>query len=331
MPVRSVGLSLLVLVAIGASAARAQTITTELDVTVGHSTEDVEAVASQLRIFGDAGAGWRYYAEGAWAQTWGPTSDAFGAAYPYDKPIRPIEVYAERTLQSTRYLAGVRVGQYRTPFGIYSRSDHAYNGFLRAPLIRYGSYWALSNNFLELGASAIAGKPTLFVEASLGKPQDQDAYARRPGLDKVVRVQGSRGPFIIGASHIRTQPPISLSFARGSTIFSGIDARWMSGGVQVRGEWIRGRSFDNTTTSGGYVDAIVHRPLMGPVTAVLRAERLDYVAGRFSSYPRRYTAGARIRFSTRLVGQVNVVRQDQSGLVPRVSALDLALTFTTRR
>ena len=69
----------------------------------------------------------------------------------------------------------------------------------------------------------------------------------------------------------------------------------MMGGVQVRGEWIDGRSFAGTRTYGGYADLIVHRPFMGPVTAVARAEKLDYLAGQRSSFPRRYTAGARVR------------------------------------
>ena len=59
---------------------------------------------------------------------------------------------------------GVRGGQYRTPFGIYSRSDYAYQGFLRAPLIRYDDYWSISNNFLERGVNVVAGGPRLQVE-----------------------------------------------------------------------------------------------------------------------------------------------------------------------
>jgi hypothetical protein len=329
MTPRSLVLATVLALSLEAPSLLAQSATTELDVTVGQSTEAVRTVASQLRIFGEAGAGWQYYVEGAWAQVWGPASDAFGAAYPYDKRIHPIELYVEKTIRTGPYIAGVRAGRYRTPFGIYSRSDHAYNGFLRAPLIRYGNYWALSNNFLEGGASVMAGAPRLFVEASLGLPQDQDVQGRRNGLDSVVRVQGSVGPFIIAASHIHTQPSVARTFAAGSTVFSGIDVRWMAGGVQLRGEWIDGQPFGDARTFGGYVDAIVHRPVMGPVTAVVRAERLDYVA-RSSSFPRRYTAGARIRLSSALVGQINFVRQPTDVRLPAKSALDFALTVTTR-
>lgn len=331
MPMRTVAAAFLLVLSMVARPLSAQTATTEFDVTVGHSTENVQGASSQLRLFGDAVAGWRYFVEGSWAGQWGPESDAFGSAYPYDKRIRPSEMYVEKTWQSGALLAGVRAGRYRAPFGIYSRSDHGYNGFLRAPLIRYGDYWAISNNFIEGGASVIAGTPRLFAEVSLGVPQDQDAERRRGGFDQVVRVQGTLGSVIVGVSHIRTQPSKVRTFARGRSEFTGLDVRWMYKGVQVRGEWLDGQPFDFTRSFGGYVDVMVHRPAMGPVTALLRAERLDYEAGRHSRFPRRYTAGARIRLSSVLVGQVNFVRQPADILLKGTSALDVALTFTKRR
>lgn len=324
------GVAALVAASLAANPAHAQTALTEFDVTIGHSTEGVEAASSQVRIFGDAVGGWRYYLEGTWAHVWGPESDVFGAAYPYDKRIHPMEMYAENTFQSGPYIIGTRAGRFRTPFGIYSRSDHAYNGFLRGPLIRYGDYWALSNNFLEGGVAVMAGTPRLFAEASLGKPQDEDDHGRRNGLDRTVRVQGSARSLIVGASYIRTLPSEARPFARGVTVFNGIDVRWMHDGVQLRGEWIEGRPFDGVRTFGGYIDAIVHRPEMGPVTAVFRAERLDYVAGRFSRYPRRYTTGARVRVSGTLAGQINVVRQPGDSGAAGISAVDLALTVSLR-
>ena len=44
---------------------------------------------------------------------------------------------------------------------------------------------------------------------------------------------------------------------------------------------VDGRPFDGTTVRGGYADVFVHRPSMGPVTALARIERLDYGAGPF--------------------------------------------------
>lgn len=324
--------ALLMIVAIAPARANAQTATAEVDVTVGHSTEPAQAAAAQLRVFGDAVAGWQYYAEASWAQQWAEDeSDAFGSAYPYDKRLRPVEMYAERTLLKGPYLASVRAGRFRTPFGMYGRSDQAYTGFTRAPLIRYGEYWALSNNFLEDGISVTAGTPRFFAEGSAGIPRDQDDYKRRTGVDSTLRVQGAVGPFVVGASHIHTQPSAARVFARGSAVFTGIDVRWMHEGIQLRGEWIEGQPFGGTHTSGGYVDAFVHRPAMGPVTAVFRAERLNYEAGRFSSFPRRYTAGARVRLSSVLAGQLNFVHQPTDVRLDRISAVEFGLTFSLRQ
>ena len=66
----------------------AQSVTTEVDVTVGYSTQDIEAMATQLRAFGDVGRGWRFYADVTWAGSRGPASDAFGAAFPYEGDVR---------------------------------------------------------------------------------------------------------------------------------------------------------------------------------------------------------------------------------------------------
>jgi hypothetical protein len=313
------------------SGARAVDVTTELDITVGRSTEDVRAAGTQLRFFGALPREWRFYAEATWADTWGEHSDAFGAAYPYNRRVRPMELYVEKTVTSSRSLWGTRIGRFRAPFGLYGRSDHAYTGFLRAPLIRYGGYWALSNNFLETGASVVAGTPRLFAEVGLGVPQDEDDLHRAGGFDRVGRVQAAVGDLIVGASYIHTQPFKEQVWATGDTEFSGVDARWMRGGVQLRGEFINGRPFSGTRTFGGYADVMVHRPFMGPITAVLRAERLDYEAGRFSSFPRRYTAGAKVRLSSMLVAHANVLHEPPYDDEAAETALDVALTFSLRR
>jgi hypothetical protein len=314
------------------SEAQTADVTTEVDVTVGRSSEDVGAAGSQVRLFGALPGDWRFYAEASWADTWGEHSDAFGAAYPYNHRVRPMELYVEKTVVGRRSMFGLKTGRYRAPFGLYGRSDHAYTGFLRAPLIRYGGYWALSNNFLETGASVVAGTPRIFGEVSLGIPQDEDDLHRTRGFDRVARVQATVGDVIVGASYIHTQPfEEQAFFARGDTEFAGVDARWMRGGVQVRGEWINGHPFEGTRTFGGYADLMVHRPFMGPVTAVVRAERLDYEAGRFSSFPRRYTAGTKVRLSSLLVAHVNVLHEPPYDDEGAETALDVALTFSLRR
>jgi hypothetical protein len=313
------------------ASAQALDVSAEVDVTVGHSTDDVRAAGTQARIFGALPRDWRFYAEATWAETWGEHSDAFGSAYPYNRRVRPMELFVEKTVAGPRSLWGTRIGRYRAPFGLSSRSDHAYTGFLRAPLIRYGGYWALSNNFLETGASVVAGTPRLFAEVSLGVPQDEDDVHRARGFDRIGRVQATIGDVIVGTSYIHTQPFVEQAWARGDTEFAGVDARWMRAGVQLRGEWINGHPFAGTRTFGGYADVMVHRPFMKAVTAVARAERLDYVAGPFSSYPRRYTAGAKVRLSSLLVAHVNVVREPPYDDEPAETALDVAFTFSVRR
>lgn len=320
---------------VGANVGWAQSVTTEAAVSAGVSTDEISAAATQLRAFGDVQGGIRYFTEAAWARVSDDDSDAFGAAYPYGNRVQVIEAYGERLFQPKRAIVGLRGGRFRTPFGIYNASDHAYTGFLRAPLIRYDNYFALSNNFLEHGADVVVGIPGLTVETSLGAPADVGSAVRRSGLDTVVRAQGFYGPFIAGVSRIRTLPYQPAVFAHGHAEFTGIDLRWMKNGVQLRGEWITGQPFDGTTTTGWYADAIVHLVAMGPLTAVARVERLDYdtVSKRFALHTRRQTVGTRIRILEGLSVQVNLLHT--SGQLAaeeyRPTAVDLGVTYSLRR
>jgi hypothetical protein len=301
----------------------------ELAMTGGASTENVEAAATQLSIFGELVPDLRFFVEGAWGSRSQSTSDVFGAAYPYDKRVRPIEVYGEKIFRRNTLLAGVRAGRYRTPFGIYARSDHAYSGFLRAPLIRYDGYWGLSNKYLEGGVDLFVGTPSLQIETSLGVPQDVGTAVRQRGFDRVFRVQAYRGAVIAGVSHIRSRPYERRSFARGEAVFTGVDVRWMSGGTQLRAEWIIGQPWEGPSTSGWYVDAIVHRRALGPVTLVGRIEELDYDATRHSRYRKRHTGGARVQVSRAIVGHVNVTYEAHAPRNRRAAA-DVALTYIIR-
>jgi hypothetical protein len=316
-----------------ASVAHSQSVGVELAQTGGYSTERVAAVATQLRAFGEvAPPRLRFNVEVAWGVRSAEDSDVFGAAYPYDGGVQIIEAYGERTFLPGRGLFGIKAGRYRTPFGISSGSDHAYNGFQRAPLIRYDGYFALSNNFLEQGVDVIVGTPRLSFEASVGVPGDVGDARRRSGLDTVLRGQGAFGSMIVGVSHIDTRPYQSPRFATGHAVFTGIDVRWMRDGVQARGEWIAGRPFDGTTTTGGYADLIVHRPGMGPVSAVLRAEQLSYEApAPFAMTAQRYTAGARIRVIDRLSTEIALVHHTHQLPQRRPTALDVGLTYSLRR
>ena len=126
--------------------------------TGGYSTDGSGAAATQVRLFGEAVAGVRFNAEGAWAARSGGAPTRSGPPIPTTGASRCGSVRRPH-LPPRRALVVVRAGRFRTPFGIYSGSDHAYSGFLRAPLIRYDNYFALSNNFLENGVSVVAGVP----------------------------------------------------------------------------------------------------------------------------------------------------------------------------
>jgi hypothetical protein len=317
-------------------------------VTGGYSGEEVRAAATQLRLFGEVPTGILYFAEAAWGQRWAGDdpviggglngadpmgTDVFGAAYPYSGHVQLMEIYGERSFRPRGALLGVRVGRFRTPFGIYSRSDYGYSGFLRPPLIRYDGYFALSNNWLEDGATVTAGIPQLFVEASLGRPSDMGHAHRREGTDGSIRVQGYRGSLIVGVSHARSNPYLPVRFAIGRQAFTGVDFRWASSaGIQVRGEAIKGHSHENNvSTTGWYVDGIVHRVGMGPFTAVLRGESLDYAADPpRARNARRFTLGTRVRWPGPFTTQLNYVRQ--RGDLPHIrkSSVDFSVTYSFR-
>jgi len=313
-----------------------QSITAEAALTGGYSTDDVIAAATQVRLFGDVKGGIRFFGEAAWAgrslSDLEHESDSFNAAYPYTNRVQVIEAYGERIFRPHDGLIGVRAGRFRPPFGIYNASDHAYSGFLRAPLVRYEEYSLLSNNQLEQGAGVVVGVPRFTVEAALGAPGDVGEVVRRSGLDTVVRAQGYYGPLIAGASYMRTQPSETASVAAQRTHVAGVDLRWTHGGVQLRGEWVSGQPFGAGTTSGWYADALIHREIMGPVTAVIRVERLDFedVASASDEYLSRQTVGARVNLGGGVALQLNALHQTgDDDYSPR--AFDVAVTWSVRK
>ena len=331
-----------------ASPVRAQTvISAELDLTAGYSGEEIRAAASQLRLFGQGPHAIEFFAETAWGDRWAGDapvigelvsgvdpmgSDVFGAAYPYSGRTQLIEAFAERQFRPRGALLGVRAGRFRTPFGIYSRSDYGYAGFARPPLIRYDGYFGLSNNWLEDGAMFTAGVPQLYVEASVGRPHDVGFAVRRKGTDASIRVQGYRGQFILGASYARSNPYLSPRFAEGRQAFAGVDARWAHpSGIQARGEFLKGRSYEGVSTTGFYVDGSVHRPGMGPFSALIRGEWLDYTApSPRAREARRLTLGTRVRLPGPVTVQLNYLRQ--RGDLPHIKkhTIDVSATYSFR-
>jgi hypothetical protein len=339
--------SLLFALALSTPTAHAQTVSSEFDLTAGYSGEQVRATAAQIRLFGEAPAGVTFFVETAWGDRWvgdapvmgEPLSsvdpigtDVFGSAYPYSGDVKVMEAYAERFFTPRGTLLGVRAGRFRTPFGIYSRSDYGYTGFVRPPLIRYDGYFAVSNNWLEDGVTLTAGVPQLFVESSISRPHDVGFAKRRHGTNGSVRAQGYRGPFIFGVSHARSNPYLSPRFAVGRQAFTGIDVRWThAAGVQGRGEIVRGHPYEGVSTTGWYVDGLVHRPGMGPFSAVLRAEALEYTApAPRARFARRLTVGTRVRWPGPLTLQLNYLRQ--KGDLPHIKkgSLDFSATYSIR-
>ena len=309
----------------------AQSMTGEADVSAGRSTETISAAGVQARLFGPISrSDWRIFLEATWGAVTASDSDAFGAAYPYDRTLRPMEMYVERMFRPSGLLVGVRAGRYRTPFGISGRSDHAYNGFTRAPLIRYGSNWSLSNTFLDAGVDLLVGTPRFQVETSVGMPTDEGEYQRRRGPSAVIRAQTYYRSLVVGASHLRANPSDPAAWATGRMVFSGVDARWAHQGLVLRGEWLDGRPFDDVSTRGGYLDVMFDREWMGPVTAVARIEKLDYFAGAHSAFYHRQTVGGRVRLSRMLALQLNLIRQPDGLTHGRRIALDTGLTFSAR-
>jgi hypothetical protein len=138
---------------------------------------------------------------------------------------------------------------------------------------------------------------------------------------------------IFGASRLSSGRDRALAdFAQGRSLFNGVDGRFSSRGIQVRGEWIFGRPFDGVTTTGGYLDLLVHRRALGPVTPVARVERLDYEAGPyFSLYLHRVTTGARIQLPGCFTGQVNVIHQPAGLAARRRNVLDAGITCSVRK
>lgn len=332
--------ALSVLLVIGPTAS-AQTISSEIDVTGGYSTEgDTAASAAQVRVFGDLWRNYRVNVEGTWGTRSAEVSDAFGAAYPYGGRLQLSEAYVERMFRPRGLVLGVRGGQYRSPFGIYTRSDYAYQGFLRAPLLRYDDYWSVSNNFLERGVNVVAGTGRVQVEGSVGTPADIGTARRRGGISATVRAQAYYKSLVVGLSKISSEPYAPARFATGRLSFTGIDGRFSHAGVIVRGEYVAGRPWALPETQGWVVDGIVHRRFMGPVTAVVRAERLRYASSRpFPYHGRTYTEwianrqtiGARVRLPHGFTAQAGVARQSEALAHTSRTSLDLALTYSVRR
>lgn len=323
-------LAVAIVVLLGADRAAAQTVAVEVTQSAGTSSESIDFAAAQARVFAEPWRGWRITTEASWGARSRPESDVFGTAYPYAGRLDVIEAFAEWFRRGDGVRA-VRAGRYRLPFGLSSASDHAYIGYLRPPLIRYGDYYALSSGYLEHGVDALVGVGRVSIEASVGRPADVGVARRRPGTTGAVRGELALGPMILGASMVDTTPYLPATFALGRAHYTGVDLRVMRRGVQVRGEWLDGRPFDGTTTRGGYLDLIVHTRWMDRVTALGRAETLDYdTIPRFALNSHRVSGGARVRLFRGVAVALGVSHQLGQMTQRRRTAIDTAITWAWR-
>jgi hypothetical protein len=178
----------------------------------------------------------------------------------------------------------------------------------------------------------VAGVPNLTVETALAAPGDVGEIVRRGGLDAIVRVQGYWGPLIAGASYMDTPLSEPARVTEGRNHVTGIDLRWTHAGIQLRGEWIAGRPFGARKSTGWYADALIHRTAMGPVTAIVRVERIDFgePENDTAEYLSRQTIGVRVNVGGGVTLQVNALHQTgDDEYLPR--ALDLAVTWSVRK
>jgi hypothetical protein len=297
-------------------------------VTAGYSTQGVRALSTQLRLFGSPRKGLRYFLEGSAVARGGNRIDVFSSANSYAPGARVEEAYVEQTWGSPKLSAGLRAGQFRTPFGQYYRSDYGYNGFLRPPVTRSTYYWGVGSHWREGGVNAFVAVPHLRLEGSVGYPLETPGRPHSR-LDNTVRLEGDVGPVILGASYARIGNP-DYVFNDGGATFGALDLRWMRSGVQVKGEYLWGTNTRGTHVRAWHVDLSVHKECMGPVTALARFEESDWFAGPFSEHTHRVTAGARVQINRNLLGQVNLVH-DHPGPRSARPAVDFALTYSFRR
>jgi hypothetical protein len=107
----------------------------------------------------------------------------------------------------------------------------------------------------------------------------------------------------------------------------------MHNGIQLRGEWLTGHPFvgNGVKTDGWYVDTTVHRPAMGPVTALVRLEYMDYdTEPPRARYAKRMITGARVRLPGPITLQVNLTHQGGDLERLRDHSFDVAATYSFR-
>jgi hypothetical protein len=163
-------------------------------------------------------------------------------AYPYADGFQVIEAYGEYFSRPTVGPLRHRAVATARPFWHLRRQRTTpTSASLRPPLIRYGGLLRAVERIPGARRRRVVGAPRLSVELESARQVDVGAAIRRSGVDTVVRAEGIAGSLIVGVSFIDTTPYMPAQWAKGRARFGGVDARWMGGGVQVRGEWLGGQ------------------------------------------------------------------------------------------
>ena len=337
---RTIAAVLTVLAALPAGAsAQTATVSTEADVTVGYSSEDaVSASAAQVRMFGETPSRLRFNVEGTWGNRSSNTTDAFGAASGIPAASSSAKPTSSAWLSASRRPTASGSASIAARSGTPVPATTPTRGSFAPRSMRDHGYWAVTNNFLERGVDLMAATQRFSIEASLGTPGDTGIARRRAGLDAVVHAQAHVLGATLGVSRMSSEPYGDTAVSKGRVAFTGVDARWMRGGVQLRGEWLGGRAWKGTTTTTWDVDASVHRQVMGPITAVIRTERLSFASVTPYAWRDmmcdedwhglRHSVGARVRLPAGVTAQLSLVRQAEELAEDGArTALDLALSI----
>lgn len=197
----------------------------------------------------------------------------------------------------------VRAGKFRKSFGIYSRAETEYMGFLDLPLVKDNAVNGLLLSGSETGMRLERRNPRLDIQLSiLSSDEDAPIFAGRNNL--LARAQTYSGDLILGASRYQGGTADTGRFG-----VWGLDWRHSRPYIIVRGELVTG-SAGPQRMHGGYADAFYHFPSIPKLTALARMESLT---GDVSTHA--LTLGGKYRMSRQMTVFVNWRRTSTGGNV----------------
>lgn len=210
-----------------------------------------------------------------------------------------------------------RVGRIRTPFGFNNWSEYFYTGINHFPLIRTSPLvGALPLLRQDAGVGATVGGPKAQFQVA--------AFEPTTGISQVVpeklnygsaRFQTSQAGIIVGLNFLD-------GFKANDHVY-GLDARWTTNNLQVKGEYLAGQGPQQS--AGYYVDLAYRLPHLTRSQIFGRTERLDDVNAGILLVN---TLGLRQWFGNNVVVNLDY---GWSNTNPNVSAFGNSLTGWTTR